>query len=100
MKNFDEQIDITKNIKMIEMLKYQILNSVADLHSTFIQNTEQDEKKEIFSDLIILTYILANRLNINPLDLENKIIKKLKLAVLDEKDNFNEDIKELLRYFN
>lgn len=100
MKNFDEQIDITKNIKMIEMLKYQILNSVADLHSTFIQNTDQEEKKEIFSDLIILTYILANRLSISPLDLENKIIKKLKLAVLDEKDNFNEDIKELLRYFN
>lgn len=100
MKNFDEQIDITKNIKIIEMLKCQILNSVADLHSSFIQNIEQDEKKEIFSDLIILVYILANRLNISPLELENKIIKKLKLAVLDEKDDFNEDIKEILRYFN
>lgn len=100
MKNFDEQFDITKNIKMIEMLKAQILNSVADLHSSFIDNSQIEDKKEIFSDLIILSYILANKLNITPLDLENKIIKKLKLAILDEKDFFNEDIKEIIRYFN
>lgn len=100
MKNFDEQIDITKNIKMIEILKCQILNSVADLHTSLINYDEQEERKEIFADLTILTYILSNRLGISPKELETKIIKKLKLGVLDEKDNFNEDIKEILRHFN
>lgn len=100
MKNFDEQLDITKNIKMIEILKCQILNGVADLHTSLINSVEPNERAEIFADLVILIYILANKLGIDPSELENKINKKLKIGILDEKDYFNEDIKEIFRYFN
>lgn len=100
MKNFDEQLDITKNIKMIEILKCQILNGVADLHTSLINSVDNAQRTEIFADLVILIYILSNRLGIASNELENKIIKKLKIGVLDENNNFNEDIKEILRYFN
>ena len=100
MKNFDEQLYITKNIKMIEILKCQILNGVADLHTSLINSVDNAQRTEIFADLVILIYILSNRLGIASNELENKIIKKLKIGVLDENNNFNEDIKEILRYFN
>lgn len=101
MINFDNQLDITKNIKMIEILKGQILAGVSDLHNSFIQpdNTTSD-KIEIFADLTILIYILAKKLGISPETLLLKINKKLKIGVLEETDIFNEDVKELLRYFN
>ena len=101
MINFDNQLDITKNIKMIEILKGQILAGVSDLHNSFIQpdSTEAD-KIEIFADLTILIYILAKKLGISPETLLLKINKKLKIGVLDETDIFYEDVKELLRYFN
>ena len=83
MKNFDEQLDITKNIKMIEILKCQILNGVADLHTSLINSVDNAQRTEIFADLVILIYILSNRLGIASNELENKIIKKLKIGVLD-----------------
>lgn len=93
--------DITKNIKMIEMLKGQILVGVSDLYNSFIQldNTEV-EKLEIFAELIILIYILAKKIGVSPETLFLKINKKLKIGVLDDNDIFYEDVKELLRYFN
>lgn len=101
MKNFDEQLDIIKNIKMIEMLKCQILTGVADLHSNLINsNGDFNERIEIFADLTILIYILAKKLGISPEALQVKMNKKLKIGVLDENDSFNEDVKEILRYFN
>lgn len=100
MINFDNKLDITKNIKMIEILKGQILAGVSDLHNSFIQQDKNDmDKTEIFADLTILIYILANRLGISPETLLLKINKKLKIGVLDETDIFNEDAKELLRHF-
>ncbi len=99
MKNFEEQLDITQNIKMIEILKCQILNSVADLNNSLLNCFENNEIKDIFADLIIISYILANRLSITPEDLKYKINKKLKLGILDN-NSFNTDIKELFKYFN
>ncbi len=101
MINFDNQLDITKNIKMIEILKGQILAGVADLHNSFIQtdSTEAD-KIEIFADLTILIYILAKKIGISPETLLLKINKKLKIGILDEEDIFYEDVKELFKYFN
>lgn len=101
MINFDNQLDITRNIKMIEILKGQILTGVSDLYTSFIE-TDSDtmDKMEIFADLTILIYILAKRIGISPEALWVKINKKLKLGVLDESDIFYEDVKELLKYFN
>ncbi len=101
MLNSENQIDITKNIKMIEILKGQILAGVSDLHNSFIDiDSDTMDKMEIFADLTILIYILAKKLGISPEALFVKINKKLKLGALDETDIFNEDVKELLRYFN
>lgn len=101
MKKIENQLDITRNIKMIEILKGQILAGVADLHNSFIEpDSTTNDKIEIFADITILIYILAKRIGISPETLLLKINKKLKIGALDETDIFNEDVKELLRYFN
>lgn len=101
MNNTEDKMDITKNIKIIEMLKCQILNCVADFHSSMIKTgNDFDEKYDILADLIILSFILGNRTGIGYETLELKIKKKLKLGVLEDDDNLHNDVVELLRYFN
>lgn len=101
MDNLNNQLDVTKNIKVIEVLKCQILNGVADLHNN-LRTTSSDnlERLEIFADLIILNYILANRLGFSPETLEVKINKKLRIGTLEPENSFSNDSKELLKYFN
>ncbi|MFI3231526.1 MAG: MazG-like family protein [bacterium] len=99
--NSQNKLDITKNIKMIEILKGQILEGVSDLHNSFIQqDNSTSDKVEIFADLIILIYILARRIGVSPETLLVKINNKLKVGVLQDEDVFIDDIKELLKYFN
>lgn len=101
MDNSYNQLDVTKNIKMLEILKCQILTGVADLHNNLrIASSDNLERLEIFADLIILNYILANRLGFSPETLQVKINKKLRVGTLEQENNFSNDAKELLRYFN
>lgn len=101
MLDFNNNLDITKNIKIIEMLKSQILTDVAHLNASFLdEESDIADKTELFADLTILIYILAKRLGISPSSLYTKINKKLKLGALEQDDIFREDIKELLRYLN
>lgn len=101
MGNIEDKMDITKNIKLIEMLKSQLLTCVADLYSNMTQNsTDSDDRYEILADLIILSFVLGNRLGVGAEALEHKIVKKLKLSALEDKESLHSDVVELLRYFN
>lgn len=101
MPNLDNQLDITKNIKMIEILKTQLLSGVSDLYCNLASTSKNNsERLEIFADLIIINYILANKLGISHQALDLKINKKLKILALEKDNNFNLDAKELLKYFN
>ncbi len=94
-----QDFDITKNIKLIEMLKCQLLTNIADLH-TNLSNDESDlnERGEILSDLLIITYMLANRLGFSYGSIDVKAIKKLKFGILDESQFMHNDMSSLLRH--
>lgn len=101
MDNLHNQLDVTKNIKMLEVLKCQILTGVADLHNNLSTSSSDSlERLEIFADLIILNYILANRLGFSPETVQVKINKKLRIGTLEVENSFSNDAKELLKFFN
>lgn len=75
--------DITQSIKLVEKLKSELLTSVADLYSNMLSPND-DERVDIFADIIIFTYILANKLGINNNTIDAKIVNKLKLSILED----------------
>ncbi len=100
----DNEFDITKNIKIIEWLKSELLESTSSLYKSMLQTSEVDnaERSEILANMTILIYILSDRLGISYNTLDLKVLNKLKLGILDEENNkdFNNDFKQLSRHID
>lgn len=99
MGSSDMNFDITKNIKLIEMLKGQLLSGVADLFNNLAEdNPDVGERSDVLSDLLVITYLLSNRLGLSYNTLDMKAINKLKIGILEENDNLHNDLVALLRH--
>lgn len=85
--SFDNNsIDITKNIKIIEWLKSELLSSLASLFEILVKGIKgrQDAIADILANIILVTYVLGRRLGINYTSLDMKIQDKIKLGVLED----------------
>jgi len=96
-----QDFDIAKNVRLIEMLKSQLLTNVADLY-TNLSSEEPDltERGEILSDLLVIVYMLSNRLGFSHSNIDIKAIKKLRFGILDENQSMYSDMSLLLRHLN
>ncbi len=95
----DSKLFVTQNIKIIEMLKSQLLGHIADLYANMNDEGESFEKRiEIFVNLIIINYALAAKLGISPSVLDINVIKKLKIGALDNNNVIYGEVIELLRH--
>ena len=91
--NLENSFDIAQSIKAIEVLKSRLLSEVACLYENMTMAQIDTEKREdILSEIVILSYLLSDKLGVSHDDLDERIISKLK------QDN-NESIKDLLRHF-
>ncbi|NLM76159.1 MAG: hypothetical protein GX187_08750 [Clostridiaceae bacterium] len=80
-------MDITKNLKLIESLKGQLLLSVSALYSEMSSETCEDIRPvaiDTLSDIIIISYLLSRRLGIDYPTLEKQISSKIRLGLLEE----------------
>lgn len=97
-----EDFDIMGNIKLIENYKTFLLSSVADLYSTMGKGNKasMDEILDELSEIIILSYLLGKRLGVNYSAVDERVIKKLKLGVLNEEsmDKEHLDLAKLISY--
>jgi hypothetical protein len=105
MALLDKEIDITRNIKMIEWLKSELLTDVANLFKT-LMNGAREEVHEAVSDtlsnLILICYLLGRRLGISYNSIELKIENKVKLGLIENHDveKYYGDLSELSRHLN
>ncbi|TDT50470.1 MazG-like family protein [Fonticella tunisiensis] len=97
-----EDFDIMGNIKLIESYKTFLLSSVADLFTSMARGnkTSMDEITDELSEIIILSYLLGKRLGINYNAIDERIIKKLKLGLLEDNSVEKEyqDYSKLISY--
>lgn len=97
-----EDFDIMGNIKLIENYKTFLLSSVADLFATMAKGSKgnMDDVIDELSEIIILSYLLGKRLNLDYSAVDERILKKLKVGVLDEKNMEKEyqDYSKLIAY--
>ncbi|MFP4697991.1 MAG: MazG-like family protein [Eubacteriales bacterium] len=97
MSFVDGDLDITRKIKHIEKLKSSLLSQIADL---FVSMSEEDQLEGdtsvgILADILILTYLLSNKLGTPNEALDLKVINKLKLAIIENENNASDWHNEL-----
>jgi hypothetical protein len=80
-------IDITRNNRIIENLKSELLNSVAHLFSKLADENCDNIKEtalDTLSDVIIISYLLSRRLGVDYPALEKDISAKIRLGLIQE----------------
>jgi len=101
MAELNNDIDITKNIRLIETLKSQLLTDIAQLYSNLAENNSQKRKlSDIISDFMITAYLLSEKLGVGYNAVEINMINKLKLIVINEDDILYDDALKLLKYLH
>ncbi|WP_297134199.1 MazG-like family protein [Terrisporobacter sp.] len=78
--------DITKNVKIIEWIKNEILMNVSDLFNLLFKGVKSidDSLQNSIANIIMLSYLLGKRLGINFEDIDYKIKEKTKQGIKDE----------------
>jgi hypothetical protein len=102
---FDKEIDITRNIKIIEWLKSELLTDVANLFKVLVNGVKEevhDSVAETISNIILICYLLGRRLGISYNAIEMKIENKIKLGLIENHDveKYYGDLSELSRHLN
>ncbi len=100
MKAREREIDITRNIKMIEWLKSELLTDISNLFKVLVNGAKEevhDSIAETLSNIIIICYILGQRLGVSFNAIEMKMENKIKLGLLDnhEVEKYYGDLSEL-----
>ena len=70
--------DITKNVKIIEWIKNEILISVSDLFNLIFKGVKpiDDKLQNTLANIIMLTYLLGKRLGVDIDEIDYKIKEK------------------------
>ena len=92
------EINVMANIKLIEILKTQILSSIAKLFALLTKGTNvaYEAILECISGAIILLYILGEKLGYSFSEVDKNIDEQLKLGIKSE-DELEKDSKALSR---
>lgn len=105
MAFFDKEIDITRNIKIIEWLKSELLTDVANLFKILVNGMKEEVHEvlsETLSNIILISYLLGRRLGISYNSIEMKIHNKIKLGLVENHDveKYYGDLSELAKHLD
>lgn len=99
---FNQETDITKNIRVIEFLKSELLTAVASLYQNLLKGTKvgQDVIQDILANLILVTYLLGKRLGISYSLIDSKILEKIRIGMIEEHETekWYGDLSDLSEY--
>lgn len=100
----NQDTDITKNIRVIEFLKSELLTAVASLYQNLLKGTkvEQDAIQDILANLVLVTYLLGKRLGIPYSLIDSRILEKIRIGMLEEHETerWYGDLSDLSEYLN
>lgn len=101
----DKEIDITRNIKIIEWLKSELIAELANLFKILVNGIKDEVHVSIanvLSNIILIAYLLGKRLGISYNAIELKMEKKIKIGLIEQNDveKYYGDLSELSRHLN
>jgi hypothetical protein len=82
----EKELDIAKNLKIIEWLKSEILLSVAELFRMLVSSARVSSESlaDCLASIIVASYLLGKRLGIHFGMIEQRIANKIRLGILEE----------------
>lgn len=82
----DRNSDITRNMKLIEWMKNEILMSISELFNVLFKGVKSADEglQDILANIIMITYLLAKRLGISFNEIDYKIKEKTLLGIKDD----------------
>lgn len=82
----EKDADITRNIRIIEFLKSEILTSLASLFHNLLKGSKANREalSDILANIILATYVLGKRLGFEHRAIDSKIMDKIKIGKLEE----------------
>ena len=83
---FNRNSDITKNMKLIEWMKNEILMSVSELFNILFKGVRSADEglQDVLANIIMITYLLAKRLGISFNEIDYKIKEKISLGIKED----------------
>ncbi len=84
----DAELDIAKNIRLVEWLKSEILTSVAEIYRLLANGIKgsQEALADCLSSMIVAAYLLGKRLGISYDTIGRRIERKIRLGIVEEHD--------------
>ena len=79
----DKSSDVTKNVKIIEWMKKELILSVGDVFDLIFKGVKPVDEalQDTLANIIMITYLLAKRLGISFSDIDYKIKEKIKIGI-------------------
>ena len=100
----DKGSDITKNVKIIEWIKNEILMSVSDLFNLLFKGVKSidDSLQDCIASIIMLSYLLGKRLGIDFYEIDYKIKQNVKQGIKEENsiETWFGDLSDLEKHMN
>lgn len=104
MAHTGDGMDITRNIRLIEWLKSELLSGVATLYQLLFKGSKNGHEAitDAVANIILVCYLLARRLGITFAAVDLKVRDKIKLGITDEHEieKWYGDLSELSAYLN
>ncbi|SHK52116.1 MazG-like family protein [Tepidibacter formicigenes] len=98
----DRGLEVTRNIKIIEWLKTEMLNSIAALYDLMLKGASSTDEiiQDVLANIIMSTYLLGRRLGLNFSDIDKKMKEKIITAINEEHkvEKWYKDLTKLKEY--
>lgn len=100
----DKSSDVTKNVKIIEWMKKELILSVGDVFDLIFKGVKplDDALQDTLANIIMITYLLGKRLGISFSDIDYKIREKIKIGIDQNHsvENWYGDFSNLKKHLN
>ncbi|MDD3878877.1 MAG: MazG-like family protein, partial [Syntrophomonas sp.] len=99
LKGKVKELDIAQNLKTIEWLKAELVDSMAALFKALLQKGN-DAIQDAASTIIIITYLLTRRVGVTYSVLDQAIKDKLSTSIKESEEtgSWSGDLSELFKY--
>ncbi len=98
LKGRSKELDVAKNLKMVDWLKAELVDSVAELFKALLKSGT-DAVADALASIIIVCYLLGQRVGVNLSSVDAKVKEKLRITVENSPDGSSWQ-KELLSVLN
>lgn len=100
----DKSSDVTRNVKIMEWMKTELLMSLGDLFNLILKGVKplDESLQDTLANIIMITYLLAKRLGISFTEIDYKVKEKIKLGISESHsvERWYGDLSELKKHMD